>query len=66
VHPSDTLLHDAAGLLEHAGVLLIDPVGEVPPVVQNLEHKAKGRSTKQREGVEMLNGRNKESLRGDA
>jgi hypothetical protein len=36
VNPGHTLLYDALDLLEHVGVLLVDPVGQVPSVVQDL------------------------------
>jgi hypothetical protein len=37
VYSSDALLHDAFDLLEHVGVFLIDPVGQVSAVIQDLE-----------------------------
>lgn len=37
VNSSDALLHDAFDLLEHVGVFLIDPVGQVSAVIQDLE-----------------------------
>lgn len=42
MHAGNTFLDDALDLLEHVGVFLIDPVGEVPSIVQDL----KGRGVK--------------------
>lgn len=37
--PGDALLHNALDLLEHVGVFLVDPVGEISPIIQDLEQK---------------------------
>lgn len=39
VNTSNTFLYDALDLLEHVGVLFIDPVGQVAAVVQDLSGK---------------------------
>lgn len=36
VNTSNTFLYDALDLLEHVGVLFIDPVGQVAAIVQDL------------------------------
>lgn len=36
VNPGDTLLHNALDLLEHIGVLFVDPVSQVSTVIQDL------------------------------
>lgn len=39
MNPGDALLHDAPDLLEHVGVLLVHPVGQVSAVVEDLTDK---------------------------
>ena len=36
MHTSDTLLYDAFDLLEHVGILFINPVSQVSAVIQDL------------------------------
>ena len=50
VHTSDAFLHDALGLLENIWVLLINPVGQVPAIIQNLVDSGAGG----REGREVV------------
>ena len=38
VNACDALLHDTLDHLEHAGVFLIDPVGQVSPIIQDLRN----------------------------
>lgn len=42
MHAGNTFLNDALDLLEHVGVFLINPVGEVAAIIQDL----KGRGVK--------------------
>lgn len=39
VHTSHALLHNPSDLLEYVGVFLINPMGQVPTVVQDLENR---------------------------
>jgi len=39
VHTSHTLLHNPSDLLEYVGVFLINPMGQVPAVIQDLENR---------------------------
>ena len=36
VNPGDTFLYNAPNLLEHIGVFLIHPVGQIPSIIQYL------------------------------
>lgn len=46
VHASHALLYDTSDLLEHIGVLLINPMGQISTIIQDLEN------TKRRKGGE--------------
>lgn len=38
VHTGHTLLHNPSDLLEYVGVLLINPMGQIPTVIQDLKN----------------------------
>lgn len=46
MNTSNTFLYDALDLLEHVGVLFIDPVGQVAAVVQDLSEWKGGQKRK--------------------